>query len=58
MSRKNEIDDDDNGNADDSPYVSRIETSYQPMDIAFHPHRDNLLAAALVDGSLEGTFSL
>mmetsp|Transcript_17181 Transcript_17181/g.37583 ORF Transcript_17181/g.37583 Transcript_17181/m.37583 type:complete len:522 (+) Transcript_17181:115-1680(+) len=53
MSRKEKIDEDGNGNADDSPYVSRIETSYQPMDIAFHPHRDNLVAAALVDGSLE-----
>jgi hypothetical protein len=24
------------------------------LDISFHPTRDNLVAAALVDGSLEG----
>ena len=44
---------DDNGEDIHSSYVSHIETSYQPLDIAFHPNRDNLVAAALVDGSLE-----
>mmetsp|Transcript_26777 Transcript_26777/g.73673 ORF Transcript_26777/g.73673 Transcript_26777/m.73673 type:complete len:527 (+) Transcript_26777:134-1714(+) len=53
MSRKDYSDDDGEGKADDSPYVSKIETSYQPLDMAFHPHRDNLVAAALVDGSVE-----
>ena len=42
------------GQDNDSQYASHIETSFQPMDISFHPHRDNLMAAALVDGSLEG----
>lgn len=41
------------GDEDYSQYVSQVETSFQPMDISFHPHRDNLLATALVDGSLE-----
>jgi hypothetical protein len=41
-------------NGDDKYYVPSIETSYQPLDISFHPTRDNLVAAALVDGSLEG----
>ena len=58
MSPKVKNDDDNDGTADDSPYISRIETSFQPMDVAFHPHRDNLVAAALVDGSLEGRSSL
>jgi hypothetical protein len=40
------------GNTD---YLDRIETSYQPLDFSFHPNRDHLLAAALVDGTLEGT---
>ena len=45
----------DNDNDDKySSYVPSIETSYQPLDISFHPTRENLVAAALVDGSLEG----
>lgn len=44
---------DDDGKDDNSPYVSHIETSFQPIDISFHPYRDNLVAAALVDGTLE-----
>lgn len=46
-------DGDGDGEDNHSSYVSHIETSYQPLDIAFHPNRDNLVAAALVDGSLE-----
>lgn len=44
---------DNDGKDNDLPYVSHIETSYQPLDVAFHPNRDNLMAAALVDGTLE-----
>ena len=36
------------------PYLAYIETSFQPLDISFHPERDDLVATALVDGSLEG----
>ena len=50
---RQEEDDEDGDNDDYSPYVSNIETSFLPMDISFHPHRDNLVAAVLVDGSLE-----
>jgi hypothetical protein len=35
-------------------YLDSIETSYQPLDFSFHPKKDYLLAAALVDGTLEG----
>ncbi|KAG7359236.1 WD repeat-containing protein [Nitzschia inconspicua] len=35
------------------PYLDKIEASYQPLDFCFHPTRPNLLAAALVDGSVE-----
>ena len=31
-----------------------IECSDQPLDLSFHPQRDTLVAAALVDGTLEG----
>ena len=34
-------------------YLDTIECSSQPLDLAFHPKRHNLLAAALVDGTLE-----
>lgn len=40
--------------AHDATYLDRIECSVQPLDISFHPQRDNLVAAALVDGTLEG----
>ena len=30
-----------------------IECSAQPLDLSFHPHREHLVAAALVDGTLE-----
>ena len=36
-------------------YASSIEASFQPLDIAFHPSLNNLIASSLVDGSLEGT---
>jgi hypothetical protein len=36
-----------------SQYLDQIEASYQPLDFDFHPIRDNLLVAALVDGSVE-----
>mmetsp|Transcript_12031 Transcript_12031/g.28529 ORF Transcript_12031/g.28529 Transcript_12031/m.28529 type:complete len:526 (+) Transcript_12031:55-1632(+) len=53
MKHKGQIGNRDDGQDNDSPYASHIETSFQPMDISFHPQRDNLVAAALVDGSLE-----
>ncbi len=53
MAPKRENRDDNDGMDHHSPYVSHIETSFQPLDISFHPQRDNLVAAALVDGSLE-----
>lgn len=34
-------------------YLDSIECSDQPLDLAFHPKRHNILAAALVDGTLE-----
>jgi len=34
-------------------YASSIEASFQPLDIAFHPTLNNLIASSLVDGSLE-----
>lgn len=34
-------------------YWESIECSDQPLDIGFHPKRENILAAALVDGTLE-----
>ena len=52
MSSKENADNDDDDKY--SSYVPSIETSYQPLDISFHPTRENLVAAALVDGSLEG----
>ena len=51
MSSKESADNDDDDKY--SSYVPSIETSYQPLDISFHPTRENLVAAALVDGSLE-----
>ena len=36
-----------------SPYLHSVECSYQPLGFAFHPTNDHLLAAGLVDGSLE-----
>ena len=33
-----------------------IECSDQPLDVAFHPTRESIVAAALVDGTLEGTY--
>jgi hypothetical protein len=53
MNRREEQSGDDGCENDLSPYVSHVETSFQPLDISFHPHRENLVAAALVDGSLE-----
>ena len=53
MTRQADNHSSDDGKDYQSPYVSQIETSFQPMDISFHPYRDNLVAAALVDGSLE-----
>jgi hypothetical protein len=34
-------------------YWDSVECSDQPLDFCFHPKRENILAAALVDGSLE-----
>lgn len=34
-------------------YLEAIECSDQPLDISFHPNRDNLVACALVDGTVE-----
>lgn len=53
MKRKDKNCGNEDGDDDYSPYVSHVETSFQPMDISFHPYRDNLLATALVDGTLE-----
>jgi WD40 repeat protein len=39
--------------ATSNSYLDKIEASYQPLDFCFHPTRHNLLAAALVDGSVE-----
>jgi WD40 repeat protein len=39
--------------ASSSKYWDSVECSDQPLDFAFHPKRENILAAALVDGSLE-----
>ena len=36
-----------------SKYLDAVECSDQPLDFAFHPKRDNILAVGLVDGSLE-----
>jgi len=36
-----------------SEYWESIECSDQPLDFCFHPKRENILAAALVDGTLE-----
>ncbi|KAG7355195.1 WD repeat-containing protein [Nitzschia inconspicua] len=41
------------GDGKSKPYLDKIEASYQPLDFCFHPTRPNLLAAALVDGSVE-----
>jgi hypothetical protein len=38
-------------------YLDSIECSDQPLDISFHPKRENLVAAALVDGTVEGMSS-
>ena len=57
MSRKKDVvigGDDDIDDDNYTSYVSSIETSCQPLDISFHPTRSNLVATALVDGSLEG----
>ena len=35
-------------------YLHSIECSAQPLDLSFHPKKDNLLAVALVDGTVEG----
>ena len=35
-------------------YLNSIECSAQPLDLSFHPRKDNLVAAALVDGTVEG----
>jgi WD40 repeat protein len=35
-------------------YLDSIECSDQPLDISFHPNRAHLVAAALVDGTVEG----
>ena len=35
-------------------YLTSIECSAQPLDLSFHPRKDNLVAAALVDGTVEG----
>jgi len=56
MSRKKDVvigGDDDIDDVNYTSYVSSIETSCQPLDISFHPTRSNLIATALVDGSLE-----
>jgi len=56
MSRKKDVVigiDDDIVDDNYTSYVSSIETSCQPLDISFHPTRNNLVATALVDGSLE-----
>jgi hypothetical protein len=37
-------------------YLQSIECSAQPLDLSFHPTLDYLVAAALVDGTVEGTF--
>lgn len=34
-------------------YLDAIECSEQPLDISFHPNRENLVACALVDGTVE-----
>jgi hypothetical protein len=34
--------------------VLTVECSDQPLDLAFHPSNPNLLAAGLVDGTIEG----
>eukprot|EP00339_Tiarina_fusa_P009952 CAMPEP_0117033974 /NCGR_PEP_ID=MMETSP0472-20121206/24237_1 /TAXON_ID=693140 ORGANISM="Tiarina fusus, Strain LIS" /NCGR_SAMPLE_ID=MMETSP0472 /ASSEMBLY_ACC=CAM_ASM_000603 /LENGTH=441 /DNA_ID=CAMNT_0004743045 /DNA_START=51 /DNA_END=1376 /DNA_ORIENTATION=- len=34
-------------------FLDSIECSAQPLDFSFHPKRENLLAAGLVDGTLE-----
>jgi WD40 repeat protein len=34
-------------------YLENIECSDQPLDISFHPKQDNLIACALVDGTME-----
>ena len=34
-------------------YWDSVECSDQPLDFSFHPKRENILAAALVDGTLE-----
>jgi hypothetical protein len=35
-------------------FLDSIECSAQPLDFSFHPTRENLLAAGLVDGTVEG----
>lgn len=35
-----------------------IDCSAQPLDLAFHPSQKYLVAAALVDGTLEGEFQV
>jgi WD repeat-containing protein 55 len=34
-------------------YLDSVECSDQPLDFSFHPTRENILAAALVDGTME-----
>ena len=37
-------------------YLESVECSEHPLDIAFHPKRKSILAASLVDGTVEGKF--
>jgi hypothetical protein len=41
--------------ASSSSSLNAIECSDQPLDVSFHPERETIVAAALVDGTLEGT---
>ena len=34
--------------------LNQIECSDQPLGLSFHPQRETLVAAGLVDGTLEG----
>ena len=36
--------------------LQSIECSDQPLGLSFHPQRETLVAAALVDGTLEGKY--
>jgi hypothetical protein len=38
-------------------YLQSIECSAQPLDLSFHPTIEYLVAAALVDGTVEGAFT-